>query len=81
MTHRQEPETATEHHDRETPESAVSGSLSVPRSENGAQDAGMPERAAGGRVGRRTQLNAAIRPFTYRAALEPPDDRPAGGAR
>ncbi|MEE6264942.1 hypothetical protein V2E29_04675 [Streptomyces diastatochromogenes] len=50
MTHRQE---------REAPEGVASGPLSAPHGENGAQDAGMPERAAGGRVGPRGRLDAA----------------------
>ncbi|GGX49202.1 hypothetical protein [Streptomyces noursei] len=63
MTHRQETATGTEQQDRETPENAVSGSLSAPHDENGAEGAEAPERATGGRLAPRgpTASDATIR--------------------
>lgn len=59
MTHRQEPETATELHDRETPENAVGGPLSAPHNENDTQDVEAPEKAADGRTGPRAMEQPA----------------------
>ncbi|SHL73968.1 hypothetical protein [Streptomyces yunnanensis] len=63
MTHRQEPASETEHHDRETPENAASGPQGAARGENDALDAEAPERAADGRVAPRdpTTPDATIR--------------------